>query len=203
MNEEKFEEDFKEYVERSIEVAKAFKGMSEAIKKVAVALESTLNSNASIYIMGNGGSAATASHMASDLNKTAITEGRKRFKAYCLNDNIPIMLAWANDDSYDSVFIEQLKNFLSENDVVIGISGSGNSKNVIRAIEYANSRGNMTIGITGAINPDGGMLGKIAKLPIVIPDNNMYRLEDFHLFINHALVYALKHNGESNKQSKA
>ncbi len=109
------------------------------------------------------------------------------------------MLAWANDDSYDSVFIEQLKNFLSENDLVIGISGSGNSRNIIRAIEYANSHGNMTIGITGAINPRGGMLGKIAKLPVVIPDSNMYRLEDFHLFLNHALVYALKHNEENNR----
>ncbi|MGC9011299.1 MAG: SIS domain-containing protein [Candidatus Micrarchaeia archaeon] len=192
----KFEKDLAEYFEKISFVARDMQGSVEKIAKMAILLEEAAEKGHNIYIMGNGGSASTASHMASDLNKTAIAQGRKRFKAICLNDNIPVMLAWANDNSFDLIFVEQLKNFLSEGDIVIGISGSGNSPNVIKAIEYANQEGNMTIGITGMINPNGGKLGTIAKLPIIVPDNLMYRLEDFHLMINHALIFALKHSAE-------
>ena len=162
----------------------------EKIGEIATVLEDAAERGNRIYIMGNGGSAATASHMSNDLNKTAIRPTKNRFRAICLNDNVPVMLAWANDNSFDVIFVEQLKNFLSRGDIVIGISGSGNSPNIINAIEYANQSGNITIGITGSINPDGGKLGKIAKISIVIPDSLMYRIEDFHLIINHALVSA-------------
>ncbi|MCL5099842.1 MAG: SIS domain-containing protein [Candidatus Marsarchaeota archaeon] len=196
MDEKKFVADLEDYIERSVEVAKEFKKLSPKLKDIAMAIENAAEQGASVYIMGNGGSAATASHMVADLNKTAIREGKKRFRAICLNDNVPVMMAWANDDSYDSIFVEQLKNFLAKGDILIGISGSGNSPNVVKAIEYANGMGNTTIGITGMINEAGGKLGKMAKIALIVPDNLMYRLEDFHLMVNHALVYAFKHNDE-------
>ncbi len=196
MDKKKFVADLEDYIERSVEVAKEFKKLSPKLKDIAMAIENAAEQGASVYIMGNGGSAATASHMVADLNKTAIREGKKRFRAICLNDNVPVMMAWANDDSYDSIFVEQLKNFLAKGDILIGISGSGNSPNVVKAIEYANGMGNTTIGITGMINEAGGKLGKMAKIALIVPDNLMYRLEDFHLMVNHALVYAFKHNDE-------
>lgn len=99
-----------------------------------------------IFIMGNGGSASTASHFCCDFNKGSSYGFDKRFKFICLNDNVPGMMAYANDVSYDDIFVEQLKNFFQPGDYVIGISGSGNSKNVLKAIEYAKENGGITIG---------------------------------------------------------
>lgn len=101
-----------------------------------------------IFVFGNGGSGVTASHFACDINK-GVSSGPKRFKVMCLNDNIPIILAYANDMSYEDIFVEQLRNYLKPLDCVIGISGSGNSRNVLKAIEYANTAGAKTFGITG------------------------------------------------------
>ena len=135
-----------------------------------------------IYIFGNGGSGSTASHMVCDIVKGCSYNKIKRFKVTCLNDNIPIMLAYANDVGYDVIFKEQLKNFLEEGDVVLGISGSGNSQNVINAIEYANSVGALSIGFTGF---NGGKLHEIVKLGLHVPINDMQITEDIHLIINH------------------
>lgn len=107
------------------------------------------DSGRKIIIFGNGGSASTASHFACDLAKGIFTGGGPRIKALSLNDSIPLMTAWANDDGYDRVFVEPLANYLEEGDLVIGISASGNSPNVIRAIEYANSHGAATVGLVG------------------------------------------------------
>jgi D-sedoheptulose 7-phosphate isomerase len=138
-----------------------------------------------IFIMGNGGSGATASHFACDINKGTCLGLKKRFKVICLNDNVPIILAYANDSSYEDIFIEQLKNFLKPNDLVIGISASGNSKNVLKAIKYANKKGARTIGLTGF---DGGELADLVKLPLVIEINDMQKVEDAHLIINHMIM---------------
>ncbi len=138
-----------------------------------------------IFIFGNGGSAATASHLATDLNKGVSYGLEKRFRVVCLNDNIPTMLAYANDLSYNDVFVEQLKNFLMKDDLVIGISGSGNSENVLRAIEYANRAGAVTFGITGF---DGGKLKKIAKYSINANINDMQISEDLHVIICHVIM---------------
>ncbi len=194
MDQERFLRDIEEYIERSSEVTKEFKGMANTIKEIAVAMDTARENGSNIYIMGNGGSASTASHIANDLNKSAIPDPMKRFKVICLNDNVPVMMAWANDVSYDVVFVEQLKNFLTKGDIVIGLSGSGNSPNVIKAIEYANEHGNTTIGITGAMNPNGGKLGKMAKIALIIPDSSMGRIEDFHLMLNHSILWAFVHN---------
>lgn len=138
-----------------------------------------------IFIMGNGGSGSTASHFACDINKGVCFGLNKRFKVICLNDNIPTMLAYANDVSYADIFVEQLKNFLKPNDLVIGISASGNSENVLRAIRYANENGAETIGLTGF---DGGKLATLAHTSLVVPANDMQKVEDVHLILTHMLM---------------
>jgi len=141
-----------------------------------------------IFIFGNGGSAATASHIATDLNKGISYGLDKRFRVMALTDNFSTVSAYSNDTSYDDVFIEQMKNFIRDNDIAIGISGSGNSKNVIRAIEFANARGNTTVGITGY---DGGILRKIAKLSVNANINDMQVSEDIHMILGHLTMKVL------------
>jgi D-sedoheptulose 7-phosphate isomerase len=142
-----------------------------------------------IFIMGNGGSGTTASHFACDINKGVCFGFEKRFKVICLNDNIPTILAYANDNSYDDIFVEQLKNFLKSDDVVIGISGSGNSRNVIKAFQYANEQNAVSIAFTGFGGV--GKLAKIAKVSLVVPSNDMQKIEDIHLIITHIIMQIL------------
>jgi len=167
--------------------------VNELDKLVAI-LTKARESKKTIYTMGNGGSATTASHIAQDIAKCTIAEGLPRFKAIALTDSIPIMLAWANDASYEDIFVEQLKNLMEPGDVVIGISGSGNSMNVIKAIEYANSNGGLTIGLSGY---DGGKLLKCAQENVHIPSNSMQKVEDIHLLILHLLMCLLREEGKS------
>jgi len=141
-----------------------------------------------IYIMGNGGSAATASHFCCDFNKGMSYRKDKKFKFICLNDNIPTLMAYANDVSYDSVFAEQLKNFLEPGDVVIGISGSGNSKNVLNAIDYANKKGAVTVGLTGF---SGGVLKGIARYSVNVNIDDMQITEDIHMVLDHMIYNIL------------
>jgi D-sedoheptulose 7-phosphate isomerase len=142
----------------------------------------------SIFIMGNGGSGSTASHFACDINKGVSFGFEKRFRVICLNDNIPTMLAYANDNSYEDIFVEQLKNFLKPDDVVIGISGSGHSKNVIKAVQYTNENKAISVAFTGF---DGGKLAKMAKTSIVVPANDMQKVEDIHLILTHMIMQIL------------
>ena len=146
-----------------------------------------------IFIMGNGGSGATASHFACDINKGCCMDLDKKFKVMCLNDNMPTLLALANDVSYDVVFEEQLKNFFIPGDLVIGISGSGNSENVLRAIRYANREGGRTIGLSGF---SGGRLSETAQQAFIAPVHDMQKVEDVHIIIVHMImqtVYGLLH----------
>ena len=126
-----------------------------------------------IFIMGNGGSAATASHYVCDFNKGISFGKENMFKFICLNDNIPTMMAYANDLSYADVFVGPLKNFMQEGDIVIGISGSGNSENVVRAIQYANKNGGVTVGLTGYSGGD------------------MQITEDLHMVLDHCMMKIL------------
>lgn len=135
-----------------------------------------------IFIMGNGGSASTASHFCCDFNKGSSYGFAKRFKFICLNDNVPGMMAYANDVSYDEIFVEQLKNFFNPGDYVIGISGSGNSKNVLKAIEYANANGGITIGLTGF---NGGKLKQICAYSVNMNVDDMQISEDLHMMMDH------------------
>ncbi|MFH0724957.1 MAG: SIS domain-containing protein [Pseudomonadota bacterium] len=138
-----------------------------------------------IFVMGNGGSGATASHFTCDINKGCGIDLARKFKMICLNDNIPTLLALANDVSYDVVFEEQLKNFFVPKDVVIGISGSGNSENVLRAIRYAKQNGGVTIGLSGF---SGGALAGLVDVPFVAPVNDMQKVEDIHLIVIHMIM---------------
>jgi len=155
---------------------------------IEIMIKARKNKN-TVFIMGNGGSGATASHFVGDLSKGTIVEGYPRFKAVALTDNIPNMLAWGNDSSYDDIFIEQLKNLMETGDVVIGISGSGNSRNVLKAIEYANDHGGITIGWSGF---DGGKLKDLAQVPLVVPSHYMQRIEDIHLLLEHLITSLIR-----------
>lgn len=141
-----------------------------------------------IFVMGNGGSAATASHFVCDFNKGLRQDGVKNFRFICLNDNIPTMLAIANDISYDAIFVEQLKSFMHAGDVVLGISGSGNSANVVNALEYGNANGAETIALVGY---DGGKMKRIAKLAVHIPLHDMQIVEDIHMILDHMSMRVL------------
>ena len=139
-----------------------------------------------IFVCGNGGSAATASHFACDMVKGASFNRPSRFRLIALTDQLPTITAYANDVSYDAVFVEQLKNFAEPGDLFMGISGSGNSPNVLRAIEYANSIGCRTIALTGR---DGGRLGPLAQLHIHVRAPHMGRIEDAHMVVCHMICY--------------
>lgn len=145
-----------------------------------------------VFIMGNGGSGATASHIAGDFNKgLSLGQPREeRYKFISLVDNSPTVLSLANDVSYDDVFVEQLKNFINDGDVVIGISGSGNSENVIRAVNYAKEKGNMVIGMTGF---NGGKLKDLADVCLHIPLHDMQVVEDIHMMVGH-LIFSVLYN---------
>lgn len=162
------------------------------VEKLASILSEARMEKRMIFTMGNGGSAATASHFAEDLSKGTITEGLPRFRVVGLTDSIPSMLAWANDSCYEDIFIEQLKNLMEPGDIVIGISGSGNSMNVIRAIEYAKGNGGVTVGISGY---DGGKLLKSARENIHVPSFDMQKVEDIHLLVLHLLFRILRDAG--------
>lgn len=137
-----------------------------------------------IFIFGNGGSASTASHVAGDFMKGISYGLDKGFRVICLNDNVSGMLAISNDLTYEDIFIEQLKVFLKKDDVVIGISGSGNSANILRAIEYANSKGAVTVAFCGY---KGGKVKDLARQIIHVPIQDMEVTEDIHIIIFHAI----------------
>jgi len=142
-----------------------------------------------IFLFGNGGSSSTASHFACDLNKNTRTESWPDFQAHCLSDNMPVFSAYANDEGYENVFWRQLQNELESNDLVIGISASGNSENVLRGIRYAKDRGAFTIGFTGY---DGGSLGSLVDLHLHVANNVIEQVEDIHLVLEHMIICSLK-----------
>ena len=150
-------------------------------------LSETRAANQTIFTMGNGGSSSTASHWVNDLVKGASYEKTERFKVMCLNDSVSTLTAYSNDVDYERALVEPLKNFLEPQDLVIAISGSGNSNNVINAIEYAKYFGARTVGLTGR---DGGKLGSLVDLEIRVPEPNMGRIEDVHMMITHAVSWS-------------
>ncbi|HVO99229.1 MAG TPA: SIS domain-containing protein [Bryobacteraceae bacterium] len=140
-----------------------------------------------IFVAGNGGSAATASHFVCDMLKGASLGKPSRFRIQALHDSMPTLTAYANDLHYQYAAVEQLKNFASPGDIYMAISGSGNSPNVIRAMEFANSAGCRTLALTGR---DGGKLGPLAQLNIQVPEQHMGRIEDAHHIICHMICYS-------------
>ena len=164
---------------------------NQAVARAIEILSAARDANRHIFVCGNGGSASTASHFVCDMVKGASYNRQARFRIMALTDSLPTITAYSNDVSYDCIFAEQLKNFAQPNDVLIAISGSGNSPNVVSAVEYANSIGCETIALTGR---DGGKLGRLAKLQIRVSEPHMGRIEDGHLIVCHMLCYYFMDN---------
>jgi len=139
-----------------------------------------------IFVMGNGGSAATASHFANDLGKGDVTGSARRLRVMALTDNVPLLTAWANDTHFHRVFAEQLRNFLGAGDVVIGVSASGRSPNVLAALRLAREHRACTIGFTGQ---SGGEMKDLVDHCVRVPSDNVQHIEDLHLIAFH-LVYS-------------
>ncbi len=158
----------------------------DAVGAAIQVLATARDADRTIFVCGNGGSASTASHFACDMVKGASYGHEKRFRIMALTDSLPTLTAYSNDVSYDCVFAEQLKNFAKPGDVLIAISGSGNSPNVLRAVEYATSIGCETITLTGR---DGGKLAPLGKTRIHVSEPHMGRIEDGHMIVCHMLAY--------------
>jgi len=157
------------------------------IEQIMELIYKTYLNDSFIFLLGNGGSAATASHLACDLGKGTVAPGRKRMKVMSLTDNLPLITAWANDTQYEDIFAEQLAHFISSGDLVMGISGSGKSKNVLNALKLAKECGALTIGLTGF---DGGEMKDEVDYCLIVPSTNMQQIEDCHLIITH-LIFSL------------
>ena len=187
MNEDKYIKNYVKETKRALD--ELVKTQTNAIRTVTHILRDAQVNGKFVYIMGNGGSSAAASHLASDLNKTAGACAGARFRAISLTDNVPVLTALANDMAYPLVFEEQLVNFMREGDVVIAFSGSGNSENVCQAMQTATKMKATTIGITGG---DGGLLRMVSLFNIIVPSNDMQCIEDIHMLIIHLITSMLR-----------
>ena len=186
-----FEKDFiNGYIDSVIDVLDRLrKEQMDSLVKAIEMIRKAREGDRTVFIMGNGGSAATSSHFVSDLAKGTIVDGEKRFRAIALTDNIPLITAWSNDSDYSDIFAEQLKNLLRPGDVVIGISGSGNSQNVLKGVEYASKNGAKTIGFVGY---DGGKLKNMVDVCILADIHYMQKAEDVHMLLEHMLTSAIR-----------
>jgi D-sedoheptulose 7-phosphate isomerase len=163
----------------------------EQVQALIEAIVSAYQDDRFVFIMGNGGSGANASHLCEDLGKGTLSdfEGQKRLKVVSLTDNTSYILAWANDEGYERIFVEQLRNLAQPGALVIAISGSGNSPNVLRAVEYASANAMTSFAITGY---DGGRLAQIADHNLHVPSANMGAVEAVHSVLFHYLVDVLR-----------
>ena len=188
-----YKNEIKNYLNEEIQIIKNLD--IDAINDAMNLLEETRAKGTMVYLIGNGGSAATASHMQNDFNK-GISEGlEKKYNFCCLCDNFATIMAIANDDCYENVFYNQLVNRIKSGDVLVAISGSGNSKNIIKAVEYAKKNGNKVIGLSGY---DGGKLKSLSDISLHVPLNNMQITEDVHTIFNHTMMYILCNILKSN-----
>jgi len=160
-----------------------------SIDAVIDALWEAYQQDRALFVFGNGGSAALASHSACDLGKGTAVNGNRRFRVLSLTDNVALMTAWANDQHYSDVFAEQLRTLARPNDVVLAISGSGNSENILNGLQVAREAGARTIGLTGF---NGGKMKFLCDLCVVIPANNMQLIEDFHVAVTHSIFINLR-----------
>ena len=171
------------YIQKEIKVLELLD--VNAIELAIRALCEVLETEKNVYTFGNGGSAATASHFANDFNKGVSEFSTKKFRFICLNDNMATVMAIANDIGYEEVFRSQLDGRIKPGDLVIAISGSGNSPNIIKAVQYAREQGNKIIGITGY---DGGELKRISDISLHVPVEDMQITEDVHMIFDHLMM---------------
>ncbi len=178
--------EFKSYFSRLSDILKDLS--TEPVEKLTEMLLDARDKGHNIFIFGNGGSAAAASHVTGDFLKGISYGLDKRFRVMCLSDNISALTAISNDLGYEDVFIEQLKAFLKKDDLVIGISGSGNSVNVVKALAFAAENGALTVAMCGF---RGGKIKDLADVVIHVPINDMEITEDIHIIIFHAIKQVL------------
>jgi D-sedoheptulose 7-phosphate isomerase len=174
----------------------------QAIDDFANTLLAARNRGSRIFFIGNGGSAATASHFANDIG-IGTRSWRRPFRAVSLTDNLAILTAIANDDGYDQIFTQQLQTQMCPGDVVVAISASGNSPNVVKAVEYANSRGGITVGLSGF---DGGQLRRISHVSVHVPcgRGEYGPAEDVHMILDHLVgAFLINVCREEKQQSEA
>jgi D-sedoheptulose 7-phosphate isomerase len=161
----------------------------DQIERIVHLIEEARTKGKQIFLFGNGGSAATASHIACDLAKGAIVPQKPAIRAFSLTDNMALISAWANDMCYEEVFARQLSNWVQPGDLVIAISGSGSSQNVLNGVGLAKSAGATTIGLTGF---DGGKLKDMVDFCIVVSSHSMEQIEDIHLLLGHIITLCLR-----------
>jgi len=181
------------YIDEQQHCMTLLKSKSDKINDICNQLLNARNKRKNIFVFGNGGSGSTASHFVSDLLKTAIVKKEKRFKAISLTDNVPVILAWSNDVSYDDVFIEQLKNHFSKGDILIGFSGSGNSKNIIKSLKFGKENNAYCIGFTGK---SGGKMNKFCDICLKVPSQDMLTIESQHVMICHCIISIIRNLGK-------
>jgi D-sedoheptulose 7-phosphate isomerase len=174
---------------RDLEIAKWRELDLDVVEAIARALEKAERNGRQIFVLGNGGSAATASHIATDWSKTAERKGGRLLRCMSLTDNVSFMTAIANDLGYEEVFVRQLANLLARGDIVVLISGSGNSPNVVKAAEFAKKRGAVTIGMTGFT---GGRLRKLVDICLHVDSDQYGVVEDLHMAVGSILAFYLK-----------
>lgn len=181
----------KDYTNEFIEVLNTLEE-----KKLGVlyeALEKTKKSHNKIFVLGNGGSSASASHWVCDFNKGINYEKSERLQMYSLSDNTPLFSALSNDVAYEDVFIEQLKNYLSPGDLVIGLSVSGNSENIVRALEYAIEKNANTFSVIGDYD---GKMKEVSQEALIVPSKNYGIVEDIHMYVCHVLSQYMYNENE-------
>lgn len=178
-----YEQAIREYLQHEIQTLQALD--VETIDRAMQLLMYTYENEGRIYIFGNGGSSATASHWQNDFNKGISEYVEKKFHFTCLNDNMATIMAIANDIGFEEVFRFQLRGNLRKNDIVVAISGSGNSKNVINAVKYAKEQGAKVIGMTGY---DGGRLKQLSDISLHVPIMSMQITEDVHMIFDHLIM---------------
>jgi len=185
-----------------------FRSLSEVIERlpfveiemVSEMLIEAYENSRMIYLFGNGGSAALASHLACDLGKGTVNGSGRRFRVLSLTDNVPLMTAWANDSHYKDIFAQQLENYVRPRDIAFAISGSGNSPNVLNGLTSARRLGAITIGLGGF---QGGQMKALCDLCLVVPCDNMQMIEDLHLCIAHALFTCVRSKLQKSDQKCA
>jgi len=187
-------------------VGRYFSGLEQMLRAISLAhlervlrlLEEAYLNGRRIFIMGNGGSEATASHFALDLAKNTIVPGAPRLKAISLTDHVPLITAWSNDTAYEHIFEEQLANLIEPGDVVIAISASGNSLNLINALRLAEVSRAFTIGLLGA---KGGKIKDMVNAYILAPGQNIEQEEDAHMIVAHVITRHMREVARSYAQT--
>jgi D-sedoheptulose 7-phosphate isomerase len=172
---------------------------AERLKGLADRLLAAYDEDRQVFFLGNGGSAATCSHIVNDFQKCIYLAGGKTFRCMAVTDSVPLLTAWANDTAYEHVFAEQLRPWLRAGDLVFCVSGSGNSPNVLNAARLAREAGAYVVGLAGF---EGGRLAALADETLVIPSDNMQRIEDLHMIALHLLFWRMLQEVEARGASR-